>query len=159
MLRSLVGSEMCIRDSVCVCQRASACDHSQTAVQTQSTLLKNGLDQTPVRKCCAQFRVTERAVNTAGREANFSKRRFAPVCVLFLVERAHASSLRTSASPAPAPQQTIIPVLATQTGSLIGSMTGTMLVHSWHSSRSSCVTYPCICISCLLYTSPSPRDS
>ena len=76
---SQVASKCCTRTStvkrracasrVCVCQRASACDHSQSAVQTQSTLLKNGLDQTPVRKCCAQFRVTKRAVNTAGREA------------------------------------------------------------------------------------------
>ena len=58
---SQVTSKCCTRTStverractsrVCVCQRASACDHSQSAVQTQSTLLKNGLNQTPVRKC------------------------------------------------------------------------------------------------------------
>ena len=73
---SQVASKCCTRTStvkrracasrVCVCQRASACDHSQTAVQTQSTLLKNGLDQTPCANVCAQIRVTERAVNTAG---------------------------------------------------------------------------------------------
>ena len=46
-------------------QRASACDHSQSAVQTQSTLLENGLDQAPARgnlctnprhrTCCEQL--------------------------------------------------------------------------------------------------------
>ena len=76
---SQVASKCCTRTSTvqqractsrgCIYKRASACDHSQSAVQTQSTLLKNGLGQTPVRKCCGQFRVTKRAVNTAGREA------------------------------------------------------------------------------------------
>ena len=58
---SQVASKCCTRTSTVerractsrgrVYQRSSACDHSQSAEQTQSTLLKNGLDQTPVRKC------------------------------------------------------------------------------------------------------------
>ena len=58
---SQVASKCCTRASTVerractsrgrVYKRASACDRSQSAVQTQSILLKNGLDQTPARKC------------------------------------------------------------------------------------------------------------